>query len=177
MPYSVDLAKPALTLLLEEFNAENGTSFTFDEVSFVNFKPESTPTGHASIDVQYRSTDTMVGSVTLRYQRMDLAYIFSLVGLAVKYVDYAIPTDLPVYNQRLLAEILRRYKFPFNGAEFDFVTNQGQLEIHANDTNVAFRGSVVVTPFIRDKLDLLGVDLFIAAQLTESEVITVYPLT
>ena len=175
MPYSVDIAKPALTLLLEEFNVENGTAYTFDEVSFVNFKPNGGPNGSSSIDVRLNDPAVAVGTVTLHYTRMDLAYIFSLVGLFVKYVDYVVPTDRPVVNTRLLQEIIRRYRFPFNQNEFDFVVNAGVVTITANSTNVAFKGSVTIQPFIRDQLDLLGVVLAPATQFIETETITVYP--
>lgn len=177
MPYTVDIAKPALTLLLEEFNLENQTAYTFNEVSFVNFKANGGPDGQSSIEIQLNDPTAAVGRVTLYYHRMDLAYIFSLVGLSVKYVDYAVPTDVPVVNTRLLQEILRRYRFPFNQTEFDFVTNAGAVTISANDTNVAFKGSVTIQPAIRDMLELTGVVLAPAAQLTEYETITVYPLT
>ena len=176
MPYTVDIAKPALTLLLEEFNVENQTAYTLNDVSFVNFNANAGPNGVSSIDIRLKDTSTAIGQVTLHYQRMDLAYIFSLVGLFVKYVDYTLPTDVPVVNTRLLQEILRRYRFPFNHTEFDFVVNDGILTITANDSNVAFKGSVVVQPFIRDCLDLTGVVLAPALQLTEYELITVYPL-
>ena len=177
MPYSVDIAKPALTLLLEEFNVENSTSYTFDEVSFVNFKPNGGPNGSSSIDVRLNNQTIAVGDVTLHYTRMDLAYIFSLVGLFVEHVDYAVPTDQPVVNTRLVQEIFRRYRFPFNQNEFDFIVNNGVVTITANDTNVAFKGSVVIQPFMRDILDLPKVVIAPVSQFIEDEIITVYPLT
>jgi hypothetical protein len=176
MPYSVDIAKPALTLLLEEFNSENGSSYTFDDVSFVNFKPNGGPNGLSSIGIELKDQSVYTGQVTIYYNRMDLSYIFSLVGLFVKYVDYVVPTDRPVVNTRLLQEIARRYRFPFNQDEFNFVDTDGVLTIIATDTNVAFKGSVVIQPSIRDQLDMLGISIHTASQFIEDEIITVYPL-
>ena len=170
---SVDLAKSPLTLLLEEINRENGTTITAEDILVSEFIPDIN--GKSKITLTWKHQDELVGSVELLYQRMDLAYIYSLTGLAVKEVDYHIPTDLPLVNDRLLANILHRYKMTFNTNEYTFTQSNGVLTITANDQNVAFRGSVEITPFIRDRLELRGASYTHASGFISHEQITVYP--
>ena len=172
---SVDLAKSPLTLLLEEINRENGTTITLDDILVSEFSPTGGPNGKSKIVLTWKRQDELVGSVELVYHRMDLAYIYSLTGLAVKEVDYHVPSDLPVVNERLLANILHRYKMAFSNTEYDFTVNNGRVIITANGTNVAFKGSVEITPFIRDRLELRGVSLSHGGTLFTHEQVIVYP--
>ena len=172
---SVDLAKSPLTLLLEEINRENKTTITVDDIIVSDFSPNGGPNGKSKIVLTWKRQDELVGSVELHYDRMDLGYIYSLTGLAVKEVDYYTPTDLPKVNDRLLANILHRYKMAFNTNEYTFTQSNGVLTVTANDQNVAFRGSVEITPFIRDRLELRGAEYGHGAAITSHEQIIVYP--
>lgn len=175
MSYSVDIAKPALTLLLEEFNRENNLNLTFDNVTFKNFSATGGPNGSSAIEISWITSNEYVGKVVLHYQRMDLAYLFSLAGLFVKEVDYYKPGNKPVVNARLLDNIKKRYRMQFNTAEFDFVTRDGAVYIQSNSTNVAYQGEVMIQPYIRDQLILQDVTLAPATAFLCNETIVVYP--
>lgn len=172
---SVDLAKSPLTLLLEEINRENKTTITVDDIIVSDFSPNGGPNGKSKIVLTWKRQDELVGSVELHYDRMDLGYIYSLTGLAVKEVDYHIPTDLPVVNDRLIDNIIHRYKMAFNTTDYTFTNVNGRVRITASAANVAFKGSVDVIPYIRDRLELRGAEYGHGAAITSHEQIIVYP--
>lgn len=142
MTFKVDYALPAFKILLEEFNSENGLSLTMDEVEFSDFKPVSDRANRSSIKMTSKDPAIGIGSVVLYYVRMDLAYVFSKTGIVARDFDWDIPIDVPLANDRLLANLLHRYKLPFDMTNFDYVKQDGGLYVVAKDTNMVFRGQV-----------------------------------
>lgn len=144
MSYVVDYALPAFKILLEEFNSENGHTLKLEDVTFSNFVAESAQPGRSSIRMTCNNPEHGVGSVELFYVRMSLAYVFSRTGITAKDFDWDVPYDTPAVNERLLANLFKRYKIPFDMVSYDFVKRDGSLYVIANDKNMLFAGEVKI---------------------------------
>lgn len=144
MPYQVDISKPPTQLVRELFNYENGTSFQDGDITVYSGPHASNKVGYNSclvLEVAPHLTAADVAKVTIHYNRIDLATLFSEVPCHLKRsVDLV--TGQPSLN-KVVAELSTRYGFNVNDT-YHISSSQGNETLTVTDSQ-AMHGSVSYT--------------------------------
>lgn len=154
MAHIVDKTKTPLQMLLSQINADNNFSLTEDDVKLRALtalevtvpKEVNLDTGtvtiqlDTTIEIDLLTDEVVDDFVKFTYRRIDLADYFSLVSPAVRTIDVELDEyGVPVDQDALFAEILRKYKIAGTPDDFDVtVPEGGKLRIAAKATNLAY---------------------------------------
>lgn len=137
MSYEVDFKKPPKQLLLEMFNLANQLNCTMEQLTFTNIRPSVKAGYNTATDIWWNTTADKVGKVTVNYNRIDLAVLFSLCGLSVKELNIDVVNGKLSKTNKVWAEIERRYGIRMSPDDFDIVDDY----IVPKAGNVAFTGT------------------------------------
>lgn len=158
MAYVTNFTKTPLEMLLGLINNDNNFSLVPADVAVRNITeitqaPSGSP-ANTSIEIDMLTNEVQDDFVTFYYNRIDLAYLFSLIDPSVRQVDVPVDANgLPVDNTVFITELLRKYGIAFNTNDFDVYSmyaRTGQeadksiLVLDANVSNVAYIGSVEI---------------------------------
>lgn len=138
MPYSVDFDKAPKSLLLELINVTNELDLTLEQLEFTNYLQSTKEGYNTQVDVWWRTTADMVGKVTVHYNRIELDILFSITGLTVKELNIDVDSGRPVINDRVYAEIARRYPVTFTSEDFELVDDGNNILLKARSNNAAY---------------------------------------
>lgn len=140
MPYQVDYNKSPKSLLLGLLNVANQLELTLEQLDFTNLTTSSKAGYNTQVDVWWKTTADMVGKVTVHYNRMDIRTVFSLTGILVKELNLDMVGAMPVNNERVFAEIQRRYGFSATYEDFQLSISESNAALVAAESNVAYLG-------------------------------------
>ena len=141
MSYVVDHKKLPKQLLFELFKDANDLPFTIDDLTFANVSASSKEGYGTKVEVHWSTNHDIIGKINVYYNRMDLATLFSLSGLTVIWI-YLDPADRGIIlNDKVFAEITRRYGVVFTADDFDLSQTETGYLLSAKETNLAYTGS------------------------------------
>ncbi len=141
MSYVVDHKKLPKQLLFELFKDANDLPFTIDDLTFANVSASSKEGYGTKVEVRWSTNHDIIGKINVYYNRMDLATLFSLSGLTV-FWNYLDPDDRGIIlNDKVFAEITRRYGVVFTADDFDLSQTETGYLLSAKETNLAYTGS------------------------------------
>ena len=141
MSYVVDHKKLPKQLLFELFKDANDLPFTIDDLTFANVSASSKEGYGTKVEVRWSTNHDIIGKINVYYNRMDLATLFSLSGLTVSWI-YLDPADSGIIlNDKVFAEITRRYGVVFTADDFDLSQTETGYLLSAKETNLAYTGS------------------------------------
>ena len=141
MSYVVDHKKLPKQLLFELFKDANDLPFTVDDLTFANVSASSKEGYGTKVEVRWSTNHDIIGKINVYYNRMDLATLFSLSGLTVIEI-YLDPAERGIIlNDKVFAEITRRYGVVFTADDFDLSQTETGYLLSAKETNLAYTGS------------------------------------
>ncbi|MGL6164106.1 MAG: hypothetical protein ACRC04_07105 [Aeromonas veronii] len=154
MAHIVDKTKTPLQMLLSQINADNNFSLTEADVKLRALTAlevtvpkevvlESGPVTiqlDTTIEIDLLTDEVVDDFVKFTYRRVDLANYFSLIEPEIRSIDVELDEHgVPVDQDALFAEILRKYKIAGTPADFDItVPEAGKLRVAAKASNIAY---------------------------------------
>lgn len=152
--YTPNFAQEPKLLLLGLVNNDNSKGYGPADVDIQNLQVLAGD--HASgkntsvdIDLLIEPSEVVGDFVTFNYDRMDVATVFSAIVAASKHnirEIQAIDTDGSLIVADFIAEVLRKYGFAFNTADYTFeMPTANQIKVTAKAGNLAYIGEVTFT--------------------------------
>jgi hypothetical protein len=141
MNYVVELHKPSTTLVRELFNFHNGSDFTAEQL-YADGPPQVLSDGLYNTSQRMIVNDPELGPIlpwaTIKYNRIDIATLFSVVEIKLREVD--IKADGTYDHALVLGEIARKYGLDNSEGKFVIKDVNGQESLVATADNPAFVG-------------------------------------
>ena len=145
MPYVVDFKKQPKQLLFELFKEANDLPFSIDDLSFSNVSASQNLGFNSKADVRWASNHEVIGKINVYYNRMDLSNLFWLSGLTVIEINLDSADGTLVLNDKVFAEVERRYGVKFAADDFDLLHNDEGYWLIAKESNLAYQGKQPVS--------------------------------
>lgn len=158
--YVTNVAVTPAEMVLGLINANNNLKLTKDQVKFrgpavikgavaepVDYNGKKVSVvRNTSVDVDVLTDEVVDDFVTFKYQRVDLAKLFSTANAnfletTVAVGDNGLPEDMKVF----IAEVKRKYGIQLTIEDFTFVKGEGNsIKVTAKVENLAYTGEFVI---------------------------------
>ncbi len=167
--YVTDMTKRPVEMLLGLLNNDNNLGLVEADVDIQQLQAAVPPEGktyNTSVDIDLLSLPSEVTGdfVTFFYTRVDLATLFSEINPQFREVDVPLQENgLPVDNDVLFAEILRKFGVKMEAADFTVALKEtGVLTITATATNLAYIGAfdIAVANSLASRVKVVQLDGF-----------------
>lgn len=148
MAYPVDLKLNGTALLLGLVNYDNSLTLKEEDVTMVR-PPEVLPEGSArNSQTVITTTDPSytegvdAADVTVQYNRIDVGLLFSVVECMVREINIDIVDGVPTLNDKVFAEINRRYGLNASAEDFTLsLDGENRMFLTAKAESLAYIGT------------------------------------
>lgn len=146
MTYVVDFNKSGDELLLDLVNHDNRTSFKYEDLIMV--KPPTVledDIRNTQTAIQTKDPDVDIKEVLVKYNRIDIGMLFSVVGCRVRELTIDYVNDVPQLNNKFFDSIKQRYGLTMLPEDFTITRgSKGTIRITANEGSLTYIGSTIV---------------------------------
>ncbi len=132
-------------LILELFNADNGTAFTSQELDILDGHKDLLG-GRRSVTAKILDlslVDADIPYATLTFQPIVIPEQFSQIELEIREIDCFDENHVVQYD-KIMAEITRRYKILVDDVNFGIRQDGGVYYFYATEANRAYTGEVPI---------------------------------